>query len=273
MVLSKFALTDRVAIVTGSGSGIGKAIAVAFAEAGADVVVAGITIIDSSRTATDLNAVAEQIRALGREALVVSTDVRVSDDVANMVHRTIEEFGRIDILVNNAGGSFLAPALEISEHAFDSVVKTNLYSVFLCCKAVAQSMINQKRGSIINIASVCGQGSATYYAPYAAAKAGVINLTKTLSTEWAPYGIRVNSIAPGAVRTESWPLMKERQPEMYAKVIEPLARRALLGRPGSPEDIAAAAIYLASDAADWVTGQTINVNGGERGFTDEWTTQ
>jgi len=174
-----------------------------------------------------------------------------------MVRKTVEEFGRIDILVNNAGGLFVVAVLDMSERAWDAIIRENLKSVFLCSKAVAKVMVEQKKGSIVNLASMAGRTGSPGMAHYGAAKAGIINLTQSLSAEWAPYKIRVNAIAPGPVWTPGaaivWPT-----PELQAKVVS----RILLGRFGQPEDIAAAAIYLASDASDWVTGQTFDINGG-----------
>jgi len=250
MILSKFALTDRVAIVTGSGRGIGKGIALGFAQAGAHVV-------GCARTVEEIEATADEIRALGRKSLAIRTDVRESEQVDDMVRKTVEEFGRIDILVNNAGGLFVVAVLDMSERAWDAIIRENLKSVFLCSKAVAKVMVEQKKGSIVNIASMAGRTGSPGMAHYGAAKAGIINLTQSLSAEWAPYKIRVNAIAPGPVWTPGaaivWPT-----PELQAKVVS----RILLGRFGQPGDIAAAAIYLASDASDWVTGQTFDINGG-----------
>lgn len=250
MILSKFALTDRVAIVTGAGRGIGKGIALGFAQAGAHVVAC-------ARTVEQIEATAEEIRALGRKSLAIPTDVRESEQVDNMVSKTVEEFGRIDILVNNAGGLFVVAVLDMSERAWDAIIRENLKSVFLCSKAVAKVMVEQKKGSIVNLASMAGRTGSPGMAHYGAAKAGIINLTQSLSAEWAPYKIRVNAIAPGPVWTPGAPIVWP-TPEVQAQVVS----RVLLGRFGQPEDIAAAAIYLASDASDWVTGQTFEINGG-----------
>lgn len=250
MILSKFALTDRVAIVTGSGRGIGKGIALGFAQAGAHVS-------GCARTVEEIEATADEIRALGRRSLAIRTDVRESEQVDEMVRKTVEEFGRIDILVNNAGGLFVVAVLDMSERAWDAIIRENLKSVFLCSKAVAKVMVEQRKGSIVNLASMAGRTGSPGMAHYGAAKAGIINLTQSLAAEWAPYKIRVNAIAPGPVWTPGaatvWPT-----PELQAQVVS----RILLGRFGQPEDIAAVAIYLASDASDWVTGQTFDVNGG-----------
>ena len=249
MILSKFALTDKIAIVTGAGRGIGKGLALGFAEAGADVVVV-------ARTVAEIEATAALIREMGRKALVVPTDVRQSDQIENMVQKTLEEFGRIDVLVNNAGGSFVVMALEMSENAWDAIVRENLKTVFLCSKAVARVMLDQKKGNIVNISSVAGEGASPGLIAYGASKAGIINLTQTLALEWAPH-IRMNCIAPGVIETPGLRATSSSQLEETVKSIP-------LGRMGQPEDITAAAVYLASDAAEWVTGITIDVAGGPR---------
>lgn len=247
MILSKFALTDKIAIVTGAGRGIGKGIALGFAEAGADVVVA-------ARTVAEIEDTAAFIREKGRKALAVPTDVRQSDQIENMVQKTLEEFGRIDILINNAGGSFVVMAMDMSENAWDAVVRENLKTVFICCKAVGKVMLDQKKGNIVNISSQAGEGASPGLIAYGASKAGIINLTQTLAIEWAPH-VRVNCIAPGAIETPGLHATSSGQLEEAIKNIP-------LGRMGQPEDIATAAVYLASDAAEWVTGITIDVAGG-----------
>jgi len=248
-VLSKFNLTDRVAIVTGGGQGIGRGIALAFAEAGAHLVVADMRAETAQATAAEL-------RGQGKRALATVTDVRDSGQVADMVRRARDEFGRIDILVNNAAGNFRAPFLEISEKGWDAVVRATLKSVFLCTSAVAKIMVEQGCGNIVSIASVDGIRAALGFAPYGAAKAGVISLTKTLALELAPYNIRVNCIAPGGVDTPG--TAQWRTPE----VMEQIRRDIPLGRLGQPEDIACTALFLASDASSYMTGETVLVDGG-----------
>jgi NAD(P)-dependent dehydrogenase (short-subunit alcohol dehydrogenase family) len=175
MVLSKFALTDRVAIVTGAGRGIGRGIALGLAQAGAHVVVA-------ARTAADLESIAGEIRAVGKRALAVPTDVRDSGQIANMVERTLTEFGRIDILVNNVGGFSIRPVLQMPEELWDAIIGKNLKSVFLCCKAVGAVMVEQRRGSIINISSAGAGFPDPEAAHYGAAKAAINSLTQSLQT-------------------------------------------------------------------------------------------
>ncbi|MFC2002974.1 SDR family NAD(P)-dependent oxidoreductase [Chloroflexota bacterium] len=256
MEVSRFALTDKVAIVTGGGRGIGKGIALSFAKAGANLVIAEID-------APEAEVSAEEIRALGRKALAVPTDARSSQQVENMLQKALNKFGRIDILVNNVGGSLALrfPILDMSEDEWDMIITLNLKSVFLCSKAVAKVMIDQKRGNIINIASVGGLGPYPNNAHYGAAKAGVINLTQSMAWEWAPYNIRVNAIAPGGTATRVLDKLYGERPDLLQERLKLIP----LQRLGKPEDIGDAAIYLASDASDYVTGETIMVTGGTIG--------
>ncbi len=248
-VPDKFSLQDRVAVVTGSGRGIGKGIALTLAGVGAHVV-------NVARTVSEIEATAAEVRKLGRRSIAVPADIRLSDQIDNAIKRTLDEFGRIDIWVNNAGGGLPRSALEISERSWNTGITENLTSVFLCCKAVAKAMIEQKKGSIINISSVGGLRPAPNDCHYGAAKAGVISLTGSLAVEWAQYGIRVNCVAPGAVATPGW--VDTTTPERR----EAAAVSIPLGRVGTPEDIGLAVAFFASDAAEWVTGQTLAVNGG-----------
>jgi len=246
----RFSLIDRVAIVTGSGMGIGEGIAFGFADLGANVVVA-------ERDAESAEATAEEIRNKGRKSIVVLSDVREPEHVDDIVKKTLEEFGHIDILVNNAGGMFLSDVASINEKGWDAIIRANLKSTFLCSKAVSAVMMEKKtKGSIINISSVDALSGAPGTAAYGAAKAGIISFTQSLAMELAPHGIRVNAIAPGITATpgtEQWVT-----PEIEKKINEYVP----LGRRGKPEDIEGAAIYLASDYASYVTGQTIVVDGG-----------
>jgi len=248
--LSMFDLTDRVAIVTGAGKGIGKAIALGLAGAGANIVVA-------ARTVSDIEKVAGEIRAMGRRALAVPTDVQVSEQITEMVRRTLEEFQQVDILVNNAGGAPRRPALKQSERFLEAIMRFNVTSTFLASRAVADTMIKQKKGNIINIASAIGRGNMIEYSAYATAKDGVVTLTARLAIEWAQYGIRVNAIAPGFVATESAAELFKTDPELRE-----LMKTIPMGRPAKPEDMVGAAIYLASDASEYVTGRTLAVDGG-----------
>ncbi len=249
MVPNKFSLQDRVAVVTGSGRGIGKGIALALAGVGGHVV-------NAARTVSEIEATSAEVRKLGRRSIAVPADIRLSDQIDNVVKRALDEFGRIDIWVNNAGGGIPKPSLEVSERSWNTGIIENLTSVFLCCKAVAKVMIEQKKGSIINISSVGGLHASPNSASYGAAKAGVISLTTSLAVEWAPYNIRVNCVAPGAIMTPGW--ADRTTPERR----EATAASIPLGRVGTPEDIGFAVVFFASDAAEWITAQTLVVNGG-----------
>ncbi len=252
MTTSIFDLTDRVAIVTGGGTGIGRGIALEFATAGADVIVA-------SRKLENLERVASEIRGLGRRSLAIATDVRKPEDVENMVQVTLKELGRIDILVNNAGAGFNCPVEDLSPGGWDAIVGINLKGVFLCSKAVGRVMIQQQKGKIINIASTAGLYGSPTLAHYGAAKAGVINFTKSLAQEWGKYNIYVNCIAPGPVVTEGFMEVLK-----ATGITEPPPPHNILQRWGRPEEIAYAAIFLASEASNYMTGETICVGGGSR---------
>jgi NAD(P)-dependent dehydrogenase (short-subunit alcohol dehydrogenase family) len=251
MSLALFDLSGRVAIVTGAGRGIGKALALGLAAAGADVVVA-------ARTASDIEETAAEIRSMGRKSLPIPTDVRLSDQVANLVQQTVNEFGKLDIMVNNAGGAFVAKVMEMSEGAWDALIRENLKSAFLCSKEAGKVMVQQKKGSIINMASVAGMFAYRTNASYGAAKAGIIALTKTLAADLGVHHIRVNAIAPGYIETAGLALVYREHPEMREKTLASVP----LGRLGKPEDIVGVTIFLASDASDYVTGQTFVVDGG-----------
>jgi len=249
--MSQFDLTDKVAIITGGGTGIGRGIALEFAKAGANVVVA-------SRKLPNLEKIVDEIKALGRSSLAVATDVRIPEQVDNMVKQTVDTFGRVDILVNNAGASFVCPLEEMTPNGWDAVIGINLKGPYLCCRAVSKVMIPQKSGKIINIASVAGIYGSPGMAHYGAAKAGLINLTKSLAVEWAKHNIYVNCIAPGLIRTEgAYSAMDLTSEEERTKAIP-------LGRAGQPAEIGYAVIFLASEASSFLTGETIAVQGGPR---------
>lgn len=250
--MSKFDIANKVAIITGGGIGIGRAITLEFSRAGADVTIA-------SRNLGNLEKVAKEVDSLGKRCLAVATDVRIPEQVDNMVRRTVDEFGRIDILVNNAGVSFLCPVEELTPNGWDAVVDINLKGTFLCSKAVGKVMIQQKGGKIINIASMAGVYGAPTMAHYAAAKAGVINFTKSLAAEWGKHNIFVNCIAPGLIETEGVKTQMKLEPE---KVKETLERTVAVARYGQPEEIAYTVIFLASEASSFITGETVEVEGG-----------
>ena len=256
MGISSFSLTDRIAIVTGGGTGIGRSIALEFAEFGADVVV-------SSRKLENLEKVADEVKALGRQSLAIAADVTKKTDVDHLVERTMEKFGRIDILVNNAGVGTkvpgkLVPIIDVAEDEWDLIIDTNLKSSYYCCQAVGKRMIEQQTGNIINITSGDGKRvSGGLGTSYNVAKAGVIMLTQCLAWDLGKHNIRINSIAPGFTKTQMvQPLLSN--PELL-KMIE---SRRPLGRIGEPDEIASTALFLASDASSYITGQTINACGG-----------
>jgi 2-deoxy-D-gluconate 3-dehydrogenase len=247
MNLKQFSLEGKVAIVTGSGRGIGQGIALGLADAGANVVV-------TARTVSDIDATASEIRAKGVKALAVPADVRISEQIKHLADMTTNEFGTIDILVNNAGGAFKADTMEMSERGWDAIIRENLTSIFLCTQEVSKVMIAHGKGSIINISSIIAFESFPYNAAYAASKAGIINLTKTLAVELAKHDIRVNAIAPGYTATANVNQEVQAQQDFVAKIPQ--------GRLAQPEDIVGGVIYLASDASLYVTGATIVIDGG-----------
>jgi len=251
--MSEFDLTNQVAIVTGGGTGIGHTIALEFARAGADVVVA-------SRKQANLDSAVAEIKALGRQALSIATDIRLPEQVDNLVQQTLDKLGKIDILVNNAGASFMCPVEEMTPNGWDTIININLKGTFLCCRAAGKLMIEQKGGKIINFASTAGVNGSARMAHYGAAKAGVINFTKSLAMEWAQHNINVNCIVPGLIETEG----VKAQMSLDPKAIEEQKKLPLLDRPGQTEDIAYTAVFLASEASKFITGETIIVRGNQR---------
>jgi NAD(P)-dependent dehydrogenase (short-subunit alcohol dehydrogenase family) len=243
-------LKDRVAIVTGGGSGIGQAIAEMFAQEGARVVVMDLL---SERA----QAVAQRINAAGGVALAVDANVANQREVETLAAQTLKAYGAIDILVNNASIAEGNDILEIDEDVWDANLDIVLKGVYLCSKAVLPTMIAQQRGAIVNIASVNALTALGHMA-YSAAKAGVINLTKNMAVNYGQYNIRVNAISPGTIRTPIWEPRLAANPALF----DELAKWYPLGRVGEPEDIAKAALFLASDDAAWVTGETLVVDGG-----------
>lgn len=247
-----FSVEGKVSIVTGGGTGIGIAIAREFAIRGAPVLIA-------SRSAEHLEPVRDEIRKLGGRCEMLVVDVRDAAKCDEMVAAAVKHFGRLDVMINNHGGSITAPSLNLSANAWRAVVAINLDGTFLCSKAAARQFIEQKSGGcIINLSSTSGvHGSATML-PYAASKAGVIKLTESHAAEWGRHGIRVNCIAPGPVTTAGaaeriWP---------NEEVKNMMLRSRALGRFGTVEDIAYPCIFLASDAAAWMSGATMVIDGG-----------
>ncbi|WP_137873432.1 SDR family oxidoreductase [Rhodococcus sp. Q] len=247
-VLDKFRLDDKVVIVTGASSGLGVAFAQACAEAGADIVLA-------ARRTDKLEDTANLVRAAGRRALSVATDVAVPEQCQAMVDAAMAEFGRVDVLVNNAGIGTAVPATRETPDEFRSVVDINLNGSYWCAQACGRVM--QPGSSIVNIASILGLTTAQLpQAAYAASKAGVIGLTRDLAQQWgARKGIRVNALAPGFFQSE----MTDNYKDGY---LDSQAPRIVLGRTGDPTELAASLVWLASDAGGYVTGQTIAVDGG-----------
>ena len=244
-------LAGRTALVTGAGKGLGRAIALGFAAAGADVVL-------MARTRADLEAVAREVEALGRQALVAVADATDSRQVDAAVEQAVARFGRVDVLAHAAGGSLRKPSVEVTDEEWDGVIAANLSSTFKVCRAVGRHMLAQGSGSIINLSSTAGMRGRAGNAPYSAAKAAVINLSRALAMEWAPKGVRVNVLAPGRFLT---PLTEAEMsvPEKYAAFV----RQVPLGRIGKPEEIQDIAVWLASDASAYVTGSTITLDGGQ----------
>jgi 3-oxoacyl-[acyl-carrier protein] reductase len=242
-------LDGRVAIVTGAGQGIGHGVALCLARAGAHIVVNDTVQERIPRAVAD-------VEALGVQALGVQGSVTRAGDVDRLVRETLDRFGKIDILVNNAGIVVIKSIAEQSEADWDAVLGVNLKGVFLCCRRVVQEMIKQRRGAIVNIASIAAFHYTVPHVPYAASKAGVVALTRDLAYEVARFGVRVNAIAPGPIET---PMMGSaltpQQREAYARTVP-------LGRLGQPQDIGEAAAFLASDEASFITGATLPVSGG-----------
>jgi len=245
-------LANKVAIVTGGGRGIGRAIALKLAEVGATIVVNDIG------DASPVDGVAEEIRAMNRESLAILADVSLSSDVDRLVETTIATYGRIDILVNNAGITRDQLVLRMSDEDWDRVMNVNLKSVFLCTRAAVRQMIKQRWGRIINIASIVGIVGNAGQANYASAKAGIIGFTRSIAKEVASRGITANAIAPGFIDTQMTQQLEETQKQE-------LKRRIPLGYLGTPRDVAEAVAFLASEEARYITGQVLNVDGGMAG--------
>lgn len=240
-------LKDKVALITGGGGGLGKAMCLAFAQAGADIIVTDIRV-------ESMNEVAKEVIQLGRKSVGILCDVTKSFEVNQMVDQAISEFGHLDILVNNAGivrEQQSKPIWDITDHEWHVGIDTNLTGTFFCTRAIAKHMIERRRGVVINLASGAGIRGISNQFMYCCAKAGVILLTQSLALTWATYGIRVNAIAPGTIRTF-------RSQEEYQK----RSRFVPMGRVGEPEDISPLAIYLASDDSSYITGQVFIVDGG-----------
>ncbi|MCX7843392.1 MAG: 3-oxoacyl-[acyl-carrier-protein] reductase [Clostridia bacterium] len=242
-------LKGKTAVVTGSGRGLGKAIALKLAQMGANIVLNDIAASDS------IDATAEEFKAAGFNVAVTKGDVRNPDDVKAMISTAVETFGSLDILVNNAGITKDKPMAMMSEEDWDLVMDINLKGAFLCTKAAAKVMIKQRSGKIVNIASVAGRYGNPGQANYSASKAGLIGLTKTTAKEFAPRGITCNAVAPGLIQSKMTDILPEEVRDNYLKNIP-------LGRFGTPEDVANVVAFLSSDESNYVTGQVIDIDGG-----------
>jgi len=252
MILDQFKLDSRVALVTGASAGLGRAIAIGLAEAGADVACHG-----NSRSP---EATCEAVAKIGRAAFAVTGDLAESATPQKLIDETLNRFGRIDILVNNAGTIRRAPAVDYAEADWAIVIQVNLSAVFRLAQLAGRQMIAQGKGKIVNIASLLSfQGGITVPA-YAASKGGVAQLTKALSNEWAGKGINVNAIAPGYMRTDNTKALQQDETR-NRQILE----RIPAGRWGEPSDLAGAAVFLSSPASDYVNGEVLTVDGGWMG--------
>ena len=254
MARAPFSLEGKTAIVTGGGTGIGKSIALEFARAGADVAIC-------SRKLEHLEPVVKEVIALGRRSFAEVIDVRQEDQVKGIVTRAVSEFGRLDIMVNNAGASFRAKFEDISINGWNTVVQINLNGVFLGCKWAGRHMLERGSGTIINLSSIAGVSGSTMMSHYGASKAAVITLTRELGMAWGRRGVRVNCIAPGPIETEGY-LGVLQQDQEAKKAYDAVAARVGMGRWGKVHEIAHPAIFLASDASSFMTGQTLVIDGG-----------
>lgn len=245
-----FDLTGKIALVTGASRGLGQYFGRALARAGADLVI-------TSRDPSALGPFHKEIEALGRRVLSLALDVRTPESIQKMADAAVAHFGRVDILVNNAGCNVRKPALEVTWDDWNLVLDTNLRGTFFVAQAVARHMISRKYGRIINIGSVTCVAGYAGLAPYGASRGGVKQLTMSLADDWGPYGITVNCLAPGWFKTAQNAVMYENK-----EWLDYLCDRIPLKRPGQPNDLDGAVVFLASDASAYITGQTLLVDGG-----------
>ena len=250
-VLDKFRIDGKVALVTGGSRGLGRTMAMALAEAGADVAITGRTKESGEQTA------AEIAKATGRRCQVYQADVTIAADVERLAGAVEGDYGRVDILVNNAGTNIRGAIEQLTEADWDAVVDTNLKGPFLCARAIGPGMVRRGWGRVINLGSVLGVIALAGRAPYASSKAGIINLTRVLALEWAGTGVTANAICPGAFGTEMNRQLLD-DPVKYQEFV----KRIPMGRWGEPEELGGAVVFLASDAATYVTGSALFVDGG-----------
>lgn len=253
-------LEGQAAIVTGGGRGIGRAIVLELASLGADVVVSDILVENAER-------VAEEVRGLGRRAVAIRTDVTQRADLDAMATTAMEQFGRIDVLVNNAGVNAFSSILEVTERDWDFVMDVNAKAVFFASQAVFPHMMAAKRGSIVSLSSMAGKLGSLWSVAYAASKAAVISITRSLALSGAPYGIRANCVCPGYIHsTDMWRQVEVGVAKVLGTTPDELNRQRLaqipLGRWETPEDVARVIGFLASDRAGYITGEAVNVSGG-----------
>ena len=245
-----FDLSEKVAIVTGASRGLGQYFARALAKSGADLVI-------TSRDLSRLTEFKQEIESLGRKALPVQLDVLSQSDIENMVHKTINEYGKIDILVNNAGLNIRRPSTDVSQEDWDTVLNTNLKGSFFCAQAAAKEMIKRKHGRIINVGSCTCVFGMEGIAPYTASRGAILSMTRSLAAEWGKFGITVNVLAPGWFKTAQNAVLYENK-----EWVDYITERIPLNRPGQPHDLDGTVIFLASDASEYITGQIILVDGG-----------
>jgi NAD(P)-dependent dehydrogenase (short-subunit alcohol dehydrogenase family) len=243
-------LTGKVAVVTGSSRGLGRAIALALAKAGADVVI-------TSRTRDSLKPVKQEAAACGRKALSLELDVRKQDSIRAMADRALGHFGRVDILVNNAGMNVRTPALDLTWEQWDQVLETNLKGAFFCSQALAPQMLDRGWGRIINIGSATCVNAYPHITAYCASRGGILQMTKSLAAEWGPRGVTCNVLAPGWCRTEQTRVLWE-NPEW----VKTISQRIPVGRIAEPDEMGAAAVFLAGECSGYVNGELFMVDGG-----------
>ena len=245
-----FDLSGKVAVVTGAGRGLGRSMALALAAAGADIVA-------SARTASEIESLRDEVRALGRRSEAITADATHEHEAERLMAETVERLGRLDVLVNNAGINIRKPVLELELSEYQQVLATNLEGYFLCARAAGRLLVAQGGGKVINISSIMGRVALANQAAYASSKGAIEQLTKVLAIEWAPHGVQVNAIGPTYFETDlTRPLFEDEERHEF------ITSRTPLGRWGQPHELAGAVIFLASAASDYITGHTLMVDGG-----------